>query len=99
MARRPVTRHTIRLDPSFYIPAGVEDIVYDPNIVVNQNDDEYGEGDATDDTFGLETPSDVTVVSQKVVRASGGQFVIEVTFEVAEVAGADNYEILIALDE
>ena len=100
MAKRPVKRHTIRLDPSFYIPEGVEDIGYDPDLELNEDEESSSVSeDITDDEFGLETPNDVTIVSQKIVRAAGGQHFIEVTFEVPDVAGADNYELLIALNE
>lgn len=105
--RRARSYSKIVLDPRFPIPEGAEsEFEHDSRITLNEDElvieydeNEYVEGDsdASDlpDTV-LDTPESITIVSQKLRRAPGGQNVIDIVIEVGDIDGAVDYEIQIA---
>lgn len=99
MARKPVRRHKIVVDPSFFIPEGAEGVYLDDTVVFEEDNFEDIEEDSTVEEGGLDFPKDIKVLSQKLIRAPGGQQSVEVVFEFSPVTGASDYEIKIALDE
>lgn len=91
MANRPVQRKKIVVDPNFYIPADVEDIVHDPLYDPYQDEYEGAEGDNADNV-GLTAPVVVEIVSQKLRTVKGGTQVVDVVIEVSSIDGAKDYE-------
>lgn len=95
------------LDPRFPIPTGAEnEFEHDVQITLDEDDisveydtNEFVEGDSDAvDVPGnvLDTPESITIVSQKLRRAPGGQNVIDIVIEIGDVDGAVDYEIQIA---
>lgn len=55
--------------------------------------DYFDEGTGGDNAIILDTPESFDVIAQFLRRAPGGQQVVDIVVEVADVAGAENYEI------
>lgn len=91
MAKRPVQRKKIVVDPTFFIPDDVEDIVHDPLYDPYQDD---LEDDAAEDPdgVGLTAPVVVSIVSQTLRTVKGGNQVVDVVLEVSPIEGAKEYE-------
>lgn len=105
MASKPVIRSKTELDPMFFIPEGVEELVYndefettepsEEEVEVSYSDysDEYDVEDDNNYYEGPATPEIIGVVSQTIRRLPSGQQVVDVVIEVSDVAGAENYEV------
>lgn len=109
MASNSVKPTETVLDPTFFIPEGVSEFVYSdstPSQATDQEvdtsisdegpgDDVYltDDSDARDEIVLLDAPDELTVVSQTVRTGPGGQQVIDIVCEIADVPGASNYEV------
>lgn len=82
MAKAPVKRVETVLDPTFFIPEGVDEYVYDPSYQDGPEDE--GEGDIPqDDTPDApEVPDEFTIISQTIRGIGGGKQVVDVVAEV-----------------
>ena len=74
--------------------------VYKPLVFTEEEeyeptDDVYLVDDDTvyEEEVALDSPDNITIISQRVIRSVGGGQVVEVTIEVDDVPGADNYEL------
>lgn len=86
----------------FYIPEGVDELYYpevnevgepDEEIIVNVDVDEFGDP-PVDDTDHPETPDILSMVNpQTLRRLDTGAEVVDVVFEVEDIAGVTNYEV------
>lgn len=104
---RPTTPSKIKLDSVFVIPPGAEDIfvytrdseginannVYGPDTGGGSAAQVISGGTAPAATDNTLLPPTFSIVSQIVRTASGGQQVVDVVFEITEVAGATGYDI------
>lgn len=102
MAKKSVKPGVTEVDPMFFIPEGVDELVHKDTVLFEELSEEdresgedfggdYAEGeeDSEDD---LDTPEVLGIVSQKLRRAPGGIQVVDVVVEIAEVEGSTNYE-------
>lgn len=97
MGNRAVRRNQQQIDPMFFIPDGVDELVYTDRD--RELSGQYEEGDdaieeffLTDDDFDFneppDTPTIVGIVLPQVVRTSStGNEVVDVTFEVEDIDG------------
>ena len=105
MAGRAVRTKTAEINPMFYIPDGVEELKYGDDLLVDANfgddsDDDLDLNDASlagDDTNDYtdepETSQVLSVVSQTLRATATGTEVVDVVFNVSDVAGVSNYEL------
>lgn len=103
MAKRSVRREITQIDPLFPIPDGVDELVYrdDGEVSLLEILDDAGLGvddldGAFDDTNyenDPDTPQIIGIVSQLVRRTSVGNSVVDVIFEVEDIAGVTDYEL------
>lgn len=98
MVKRTTSSDRVILDPIFSIPDGAEDTFeYNKEL----DDVEFSEGDVFDyieeddeeEEYGLATPTEFSIVEQKIRRAPGGQQVVDIVLEIEDIDGATNYEV------
>lgn len=112
MTKRPIKRSNSPIDPMFFIPEGVDELVYDEDLSYRANNTvsdelveeeagiDVGIGDSGDsaDINQLETPQIVSVVSQTIRADDTGREVVDVILEVTPSAGALSYEFLVTAE-
>lgn len=102
MAKKSVKRTQTIISPRFFIPEGVDEFTYDEKsaagVAVDISDDYWL---ATDDAIYGDSPlvPDILGIIEQIFRTSPyGTQVVDVVFDVEDVAGATNYEFrLVAL--
>jgi hypothetical protein len=105
MSKRSVRRTETILDPAFFIPEGVDELVYDDNDEFSSEEEELLLDDTdvldpdiiigdetTDDSAAVPVPEDITIVSQKLGTGPGGQQVVDVVVNVKNIAGVEKFE-------
>lgn len=98
MSDIPVKRVTTEVDPTFFIPDGVDEIIYteEDNIgeVFNEDFSLDGEGETvTEDSGRLPAPDTFKIISQDTHKIKGGQKVVDIVAQVETIRGAVKYEI------
>lgn len=96
MADIPVKRTKTEIDPTFFIPEGVDEIMYaeEDNIGEVFNEDYFLEGEiVTEDSGRLPAPDTFKIISQDVYRKKGEGRFVDIVAEVETIRGAVKYEI------
>lgn len=93
-----VKRSTIKIDPMFNIPPGMDEIEYKDEIDADSLGEAlfnelYGNEDGEGEDDLPPAPEVIEIVSQKLRRIKGGTDVVDVVFEVEEIEGAAEYEL------
>ena len=110
MAKAPAKESKTLLDPMFFIPEGAESEFeqFDPTDVGSLDDTEaasnvqiitdetVGEQDYGDYSESLNVPAILGVVSQKIITDAAGNQVVDLTIEVEDLPGVDNYQLRVA---
>lgn len=104
MAEYAAKRTVSGVDPMFFVPEGMEEIVYDDNIEDPEAPvDEESEDELTSDEYltnetednnseAPDTPDVLGVLQQIVKTGSSGAQVVDVIIEVEDIPGISNYE-------
>lgn len=90
MARNPVKRAEIVIDPAFNIPEGVDELVY-ADVFLESPEDGTSE-DIPDDDDTPDVPDTFTIISQTLVEGTGGAQFVDIVAEVEDVVGVVRYE-------
>lgn len=104
MAKRLASYKKTVIDPTIAIPLGAED-EFEHDLTSFAISDELEDNTSIDisedfvieesDDPGILTPESVTIISQKIRRAPGGQNVVDLIIEVGDLEGAITYEMRI----
>ena len=104
MAEKAVNPQITVIDPMFFIPEGVTEVVHGEtsvegasNIIVSEND--QGMFEASEDSsyeYGLPTPNIIGVVEQIYYRSDDGQNVVDIVIEIEDQDGVSNYDFKVA---
>lgn len=104
MTENAVKRTQTPVDPMFFIPDGVDELVYDDaereldvEIVEEESEEIYDDVFLVDDTEtsnteAPETPDILSVVEQVLRKTSAGNQVVDVVVEVDDIPGISKYE-------
>lgn len=106
MAQRAVRPETIKIDPVFFIPDGVDELQYTDGITVTDNSDstdednnldidlsESGDDDTNDYSDSPEVPQILSIISQTIRMNAAGQEVVDVVFDVDPSVSGKTYNI------
>lgn len=94
----------VSIDPAlFFVPEDVidvrastgphDDISSEPVPDIDDNEDQTPDESNPDSDIALQTPQWIQIASQVVRIGADGRTVVDVTLEVEEVAGAEDYEL------
>lgn len=101
MAKQPIKRSQSEIDPMFYIPEGVDELVYSDgaeSLYLDADEEEsaeesfVGEDDYGDYTEGPDVPEIIGVVSQTLRTTAAGTQVVDLVIEVDDALGISKYE-------
>lgn len=104
MAENAAKRTQTAIDPMFFIPEGVDELVYDDTernldveIVEEESEEIYDDVFLVDDTEtsnteAPETPDILSVIEQTLRKTASGNQVVDVVVEVDDIPGISKYE-------
>lgn len=90
MAKRPLKRTKVEIDPMFHIPDGVDELFYAEYETTGQEDIQE---EVVADPPDLDAPVIIGIVKQEVRKLKSGAHVIDVIIEVEDFPEALSYEI------
>lgn len=107
MSNRPIRRRQQAIDPMFFIPEGVDELVYsDEESVGGEESETFADVDISPDTDlddnqpdetdyagNPDTPQILSIVSQTIRTSSTGAEVVDVVFDVEDIEDVSNYEL------